>query len=63
VADRKLPWIVLHDKERDGEHPATIDYGIFKIPQVMLLDKEGKVVSTRAYGDELSRLLKDLLAK
>ena len=61
VADRKVPWIVLHDKDRDGEHPATIDYGVFKIPSVMLLDKEGKVVSTKAYGDELGRLLKDLL--
>jgi peroxiredoxin len=61
VADRKLPWIVLHDRERLGQHPSTIDYGIFKIPNMMLLDKEGKVVSTRAKGAELDRLLKELL--
>ena len=61
LAERKLPWITLHDKENEGRHPATIEYGIFAIPSVILVDKEGKVVSTRARGEELGRLLKDLL--
>jgi thiol-disulfide isomerase/thioredoxin len=61
VADKKLPWITLHDKENLGEHPAVIDYGIFGLPCVVLIDKEGKVVSTRAFGAELGRLLKDQL--
>ncbi len=63
LAERKLPWITLHDKENEGRHPATIEYGIFSIPSVILIDKEGKVVSTRARGDELGRLLKELLGE
>jgi thiol-disulfide isomerase/thioredoxin len=63
LAERKLPWVTLHDKENAGQHPATIEYGIFGIPCVILIDKEGKVVSTQARGEELGRLLKDLLAE
>jgi hypothetical protein len=54
---------MLHDKENEGQHPATIEYGIFGIPTVILVDKEGNVVSTRARGEELGRLLKDLLGE
>jgi peroxiredoxin len=61
VAEQKFPWTIIHDRERLGAHPSTIDYGIFKIPNMLLLDKEGKVVSTRAKGAELNRLLKELL--
>jgi len=62
VAKTKIPWPTLHDKENMGQHPATIEYGIFGIPNVILIGKDGKVVSTRARGDELGRALKDLLA-
>jgi peroxiredoxin len=61
VRDENIPWPVIHDRERLGAHPSTIDYGIFKIPAVMLIDKEGKVVSTKAKGAELNRLLRELL--
>jgi thiol-disulfide isomerase/thioredoxin len=61
VAKTKIPWPTLHDKENMGQHPATIEYGIFGIPNVILVGKDGKVVSTRARGDELGRALKDLL--
>lgn len=61
VAEEKLPWPIIHDRERLGAHPSTIDYGIYKIPNMLLLDKEGKVVSTKAKGAELNRLLKELL--
>jgi thiol-disulfide isomerase/thioredoxin len=63
LAERKLPWVTLHDKEHEGRHPATIEYGIFAIPNVILVDQEGKVVSTLARGEELGRLLKDLLGE
>jgi thiol-disulfide isomerase/thioredoxin len=63
VADKHTPWITLHDKENDGQHPAVVDYGIFGIPSMMLVDKEGKVVSTEARGAELARLLEDLLGE
>jgi hypothetical protein len=36
-------------------------YGIMGIPTVILVDKEGKVVSTRARGPELGKQLAALL--
>jgi len=63
VAKTKIPWPTLHDKENMGKHPATIEYGIFGIPNVILVGKDGKVVSTRARGEELGRYLKDLLGE
>jgi thiol-disulfide isomerase/thioredoxin len=63
VAEKHTPWITLHDKENEGQHPAVVDYGIFGIPSMMLVDKEGKVVSTEARGAELARLLEDLLGE
>jgi thiol-disulfide isomerase/thioredoxin len=63
VAKTKIPWPTLHDKENEGKHPATIEYGIFGIPNVILVGKDGKVVSTRARGEELGRHLKDLLGE
>jgi peroxiredoxin len=59
----KVPWPTLHDKEKGGKHPATIEYGIYGIPNVILIGKDGKVVSTRPRGEELGRFLKDLLGE
>ena len=59
----KVPWPTLHDKENNGKHPATIEYGIYGIPNVILIGKDGKVVSTRARGPELGRYLKDMLGE
>ncbi len=61
VAKTKIPWPTLHDKENDGKHPATIEYGIFGIPNVILIGKDGKVISTRARGVDLGGYLKELL--
>jgi thiol-disulfide isomerase/thioredoxin len=63
LTDRPMPWIVLHDKENMGQHPATTELGIFGIPSMILVDKEGKVVSTRARGEELTRALRELLGE
>jgi hypothetical protein len=38
-------------------------YGIMSIPNVILVDKEGKVVSLHARGEELGRLLEQQLGK
>lgn len=61
VAKEGTPWITLHEKDAGGQHPAATDYGIFGIPTVILLDKEGKVVSLRARGSELGKHLEALL--
>ncbi len=57
----KLPWPTLHAEDESGQHPMATYYGIVAIPTVLLVDKEGKVVSLNARGDELKRLLEELL--
>ncbi|ADB16156.1 Redoxin domain protein [Pirellula staleyi DSM 6068] len=61
VKEHNTGWVNLHEKEAEGKNPATEYYGILGIPCVMLIDKEGKVVSTNARGEKLGALLKDLL--
>jgi thiol-disulfide isomerase/thioredoxin len=58
---KKLPWILLHEKEEAGQHPAMDYYGIEGIPAMFLVDREGKVVSLNARGEELQKLLKKML--
>ena len=60
LAAEKNPWATIHDGDWSDNAVATY-YGILGIPTVLLVDKEGKVVSTRARGDELGRLLGELL--
>ncbi len=55
----ELPWTVLYGK--DGPSPTIEHYGISAWPTVLLVDRDGKVVSLNARGktlrDELKRLL------
>ena len=55
-----LPWVTLHHPQ-GGRHPMAEYYGINAIPTVLLVDREGKVVSLRARGNELDRLLGALI--
>jgi thiol-disulfide isomerase/thioredoxin len=57
----KLPWTVLHTKGAGWSHPMAIYYGVRGVPTMMLLDREGKVVSLRPRGSELDKLLKTLI--
>jgi thiol-disulfide isomerase/thioredoxin len=58
----QLPWATLFDEESPGwEHPVATYYGVSAIPTVLLVNKEGKVVSLRARGEELGRLLEEQL--
>jgi thiol-disulfide isomerase/thioredoxin len=54
----KLPWVCLFDKDpgKDNE-PLAEYYGVFAIPRAILVDRDGRVVSMNARGDELERLL------
>ena len=61
VEDRETKWIVLHDE--GGENEATTRYGVVGIPSMFLLDQEGNVVSTKARGAELTRLLGEMLGE
>jgi hypothetical protein len=41
--------------------PLARKYGVTRIPRVILVDKEGNVISTMARGERLSELLAQLL--
>ncbi len=62
MARENFPWVILSDGDFDA-NPLATQYGIFGIPNVILVDKEGKVVSTAAQGPELDRLLTKLLGE
>ncbi|MBQ6826995.1 MAG: TlpA family protein disulfide reductase, partial [Thermoguttaceae bacterium] len=59
--DRKLPWKTASRKlTRDAEKDYVIIsdyYGVNSIPTMVLVGKDGKVLSTKARGAELERLL------
>ncbi len=59
--DRKLPWKTASRKlTQDAEKDYVIVssyYGVTSIPTMVLVGKDGKVLSTKARGEELVRLL------
>lgn len=57
LQEENLPWITLHEPDAQGPHPAITKYGILGIPSMFLIGRDGKVISTRARGEELTRLL------
>jgi thiol-disulfide isomerase/thioredoxin len=57
LKEKQVPWITLHEADQDGRHPATTRYGISGIPTMFLVGRDGNVISTRARGGELNRLL------
>jgi thiol-disulfide isomerase/thioredoxin len=60
----KFPMLFSDDPNATGwEHPMSRKYGVTGIPQVILVDKEGKVVSTEARGQVLGQLLRKLLGE
>lgn len=63
IDDMKLPWqnLFSRDAEQLGmENPNATRYGINSIPQCILVDRDGKVVTLNARGDELTRELEKL---
>jgi thiol-disulfide isomerase/thioredoxin len=55
----KLPWVTLHDAE--GMSPTATYYGVSTLPTSILVDRQGRVVSIQARGEELVKLLEKLL--
>ena len=47
--------------DAEGNDPTALRYGIRDVPTTLLLNKDGKVVSTEARGDDLAVLLEKLL--
>ena len=54
---RKLPWPIVHDANDNPLKTLRLKYGIAQLPTVLLLNKEGTVVSLEARGAELDRLM------
>ena len=62
VAEQKVPWPILYEKpEGDGwQHPLSTFYGIRCIPTVILIGRDGNVITLNARGEKLGQQL-DLL--
>lgn len=67
VRQRELPWRNLFhvpgEGEQPGQHPLAVEYGITMIPRAILVDREGRVLSTRANRKVLARILKEQLGE
>ncbi|MEO1525722.1 MAG: TlpA disulfide reductase family protein [Planctomycetota bacterium] len=64
VEDQELTWVNLisDDEAKMGwENPMATYYGVSGIPTAILVNQKGDVVSLRARGKELDRLLEELL--
>lgn len=59
----KHEWTVLHEGQDSDSKEKSMSayYGIFGIPQMMLVGADGKVVSTHVRGTELGKALEKLL--
>jgi thiol-disulfide isomerase/thioredoxin len=62
VAEQKVPWPILYEKpEGDGwQHPLAAYYGISGIPTVILIGRDGNVVTLNARGERLGEELAKL---
>lgn len=60
LEEQQLPWPVIHDNAEDPDERLQMRFGISSLPTVLLLNKEGTVVSLEAHGAELDRLMQML---
>ena len=59
--NEKVAWITLHEEGGGWNSELAVDFGINAIPSMLLLDKEGKLVTTSARGEQLGKQLETLL--
>ena len=62
VKEKKLPWIVISETlSVRAKHPEYgKHYGIPGVPEMVLVNKEGKIIMTNARGVELRKKLEEL---
>ncbi len=62
VTEKKIPWPVLFEKpEGEGwRHPLATFYGITGIPQLILIGRDGNVITLNARGEKLGEQLAEL---
>jgi peroxiredoxin len=63
VEKEPLPWTILLDlnEARGTDKSMATYYGIFTIPQMILVDRDGRVVALNVRGQQLNKELKRLL--
>jgi thiol-disulfide isomerase/thioredoxin len=62
VAEKKLPWPILFEKPEGAgwQHPMSTKYGISGIPQLILIGRDGNVITLNARGKGLAEKLDEL---
>jgi len=60
LAEQKLPWTVVFDNAA-GQDSMANRYGVFAIPQSILVGRDGKVISVEVRGAELRKQLEELI--
>jgi len=63
LQENQLPWVVIHNQDPKAQGPSdpATYYGITAVPTVMLVDKEGTVITFEARGPQLGKKLEELL--
>ena len=61
VKNEGIPWVTLFDTLSTGEHPMSSYYGVIGYPTLLLVGKDGNVVSLEARGEKLQELLAKML--
>jgi thiol-disulfide isomerase/thioredoxin len=65
VTEQKLPWPILFEEPKgDGwQHPLATFYGISGIPTVVLIGRDGNVITLDARGEKLGERLDAIFKK
>ena len=65
VEEEELTWMIVSEELTDkaGQPKQGEFYAIQGVPTMLLIDKEGKVISTSARGEVLQRLLKEIFGE
>jgi thiol-disulfide isomerase/thioredoxin len=65
VDEQKLPWPILFEKPEgdDWQHPLATFYGISGIPTVILIGRDGNVITLNARGEKLGEQLDAIFKK
>ncbi len=63
IQQEQIPWVTLYETFDTRPQPMARRYGVMSYPTGILVDREGKVVSVRALGDELDRQLEKLFGQ
>ena len=62
VKEKGIPWPILHEQStgEGWQHPLATYYGITGIPQLILIGRDGNVITLNARGEKLGERLAEL---